>query len=111
MSIGERIRKLRKSLPLNQQEFASRIHVSRSNIGNIEMGKVSATDRVIGDICREFHVTERWLRYGEEPMYDEAALDPCVEEIMDIYLTLDEDARKYLIGYAQRLLEEQFDKL
>lgn len=67
MGIYERIRELRK-VHLNnmtQEEFSKEIRISRSNLGNIETGKVSLTDRVISDICDTFHVDRNWLLTGE----------------------------------------------
>lgn len=65
MEIGERIRYLRKNiLHLTQDEFAPRIRISRSNVGNIETGRIGTTDRVIEDICNEFGVSEEWLKTG-----------------------------------------------
>lgn len=70
MEINQRIKYLRKNhLKLTQQEFADKIMISRSNLGNIETGKVAATDRVIASICDEFHVNERWLRDGSGDIY------------------------------------------
>lgn len=65
MNINERIRHLRKNeLNMTQNSFASNIDISRSNLGNIETGEVSVTERVIASICREFNVNEEWLRNG-----------------------------------------------
>ena len=70
VSINDRLRSLRKEiLKLTQDEFAKRISVSRSNLGNIEIGNIAVTDRVIATICSVFHVNEDWLRSGEgEPL-------------------------------------------
>ncbi len=66
MNIYERIRFLRKEiLQKTQEEFAESIKISRSNLGNIETGKVAVTNRVITDICNSFNVNEIWLRTGE----------------------------------------------
>ena len=47
MTIHERIKHLRKyELKLTQEEFAQKIKISRSNLANIESGKISITDRV-----------------------------------------------------------------
>ena len=65
MKPHERIRYLRKNvLRMNQKEFGSLIKLSGSNVGNIEVGRVGLTDRVIDDICSEFSVNEEWLRTG-----------------------------------------------
>ena len=37
----------------------------------MEKGKRNITDRVISDVCREFHVNEDWLRNGEGLMFKE----------------------------------------
>lgn len=67
MNTYERIRFLRKEiLHKTQEEFAESIRISRSNLGNIETGKVAVTNRVISDICDSFHVNETWLLTGED---------------------------------------------
>lgn len=67
--IGERILLLRENLNLTQGEFAEKIGLKQAAIGLYENGKRNVTDRVIGDICREFNVTEDWLRYGAGEMF------------------------------------------
>lgn len=65
MNINERVKFLRKDyLHMTQEEFSSSIKISRSNLGSIEIGRVSVTDRVIQDICEKFSVNEEWLRTG-----------------------------------------------
>lgn len=65
MNVNERIRHLRKDiLHLTQQDFSNKLHISRSNMGNIEIGRIAVTDRIISSICREFDISEEWLRYG-----------------------------------------------
>lgn len=64
--MNERIRELRKIiLNKTQEEFAKKINVSRSNLGNIETGIINVTDRVVTDICKTYNVSEKWLRTGE----------------------------------------------
>jgi len=107
MNTIERIKYLRKEvLKISQAEFASRINISRANFGSIEIGRIKLTDRVITDICREFVVNPDWLLDGKEPIFKDAS-DPFADEIVKIYLSLNDDNRKYLRGYMQRLLEEQ----
>lgn len=68
MSVGERIKQLRKGNGLTQQEFADRIHIQRGNIGKYEVGVSEPSDAAINLICREFGVSESWLRTGEGEM-------------------------------------------
>jgi transcriptional regulator with XRE-family HTH domain len=63
------IKELRKSLGMTQQEFADRLHIKRGAIANYEVGRNIPTDSVIALICREFGVSETWLRTGEGDMF------------------------------------------
>ena len=83
MTINERIRYLRKTeLKMTQQAFATRIKLSRSNMGNIETGEVSVTDRVILSICEEFGVNEYWLRNEEGKIFTDKSREEEIAEIM-----------------------------
>jgi transcriptional regulator with XRE-family HTH domain len=106
MTVYERVRFLRKNiLNLNQEDFSQKINVSRSNLGNIEIGRINLTERVINDICREFSVNQGWLMNGAEPIFINH--DSAISQITELSKTLNDDNRKYLQGYAARLLEEQ----
>ena len=65
----DRIKQLRKSLGLTQEEFSARIGVKRGAIANYEIGRNEPVDAVVSLICREFNVSETWLRTGEGEMY------------------------------------------
>lgn len=72
----ERIRELRKALNLTQAAFGERIAVKPNTITNYETGLRIPSDSVIRSICREFNVSERWLREGDGEMFlpqDDAA--------------------------------------
>ncbi len=59
MQMNDRIKILRKNyLDITQEEFATKIKISRSNLGSIEVGRINVTDRVVEDICTEFNVNE-----------------------------------------------------
>ena len=67
--MNERIKKLRRTLDLTQQEFADRIGVKRGTIANYEIARNEPTDSIVSLICREFNVSEKWLRNGEGDMF------------------------------------------
>lgn len=103
----ERIRQLRKKiLNLTLEEFSNKINISRSNLGNIETGRIGLTERVLIDICRTFHVRQNWIKNGDEPIFENNT-DPLDTEISKLYSALTNENKKYLYGYIQRLLEEQ----
>lgn len=69
MSVGSRIKALRKALDLTQQQFADRVGVKQSTIATYESERNVPSDAVISLICREFSVREAWLRTGEGEMF------------------------------------------
>lgn len=70
---GERIKHLRKTiLNKTQKEFGSTFGLKSNSISDIENGKNNPTEQTIKAICREFNVSEKWLRSGEgEPFLPE----------------------------------------
>ena len=65
----ERMKKLRKTLDLTQQEFADRIGIKRNSYANYETGRNTPIDAIVVSICREFNVNEEWLRNGTGEMF------------------------------------------
>lgn len=68
--MNERIRKLRRTLDLTQQEFAEKLGIKRNTIANYESGRNEPIDAVVSLICREFNVDEEWLRTGNGEMFN-----------------------------------------
>jgi len=66
--VKERIRQLRKKLGLTQEEFGSRLGITKSSISTMENGKSKPSDQTICFMCREFGVNETWLRTGKGDM-------------------------------------------
>lgn len=66
----ERLKQLRKTLDLTQQEFADRIGTKRNTIAKYETNTNMPSAAVISLICREFDVNEEWLRTGEGEMFN-----------------------------------------
>ena len=67
--MNERIKELRKSLGLNQTDFGARIGIKQGTVAGYESGARVPLDTVISSICREFNVSEEWLRYGTGEMF------------------------------------------
>jgi len=73
--LNKRLRLLRKTLDLTQQEFADKIGMKRNTIANYETNRNEPSNSVISLICREFNVSETWLRTGEGEMFIEVDAD------------------------------------
>ena len=67
--MNERIKELRKTLGLTQQDFAAKLGIKGGAISNYEIGRNIPIDAVISLICREFNVNETWLREGSGDMF------------------------------------------
>lgn len=67
--IGERIKAARKAIGLKQAELAERLGVKPNTITSYETGLRAPSDAIVLSICREFGVSETWLRTGEGEMF------------------------------------------
>ena len=63
-TVGERISIVIKRSGLTKTKFAEQLHLSQPYISVICAGAKQPSDRTIADICREFNVSEAWLRDG-----------------------------------------------
>lgn len=75
MTTGERIKQLRKELHITQADLGSKIGLKQAAIGLYENNQRTVTDRCISDICREFNVSEEWLRTGSGEMFNQRSTD------------------------------------
>lgn len=64
----DRIKKIRKKAGLTQEKFAERLGLKRNTIATYETGRSEPMDNIIISICREFEISEEWLRYGTGEM-------------------------------------------
>ena len=121
--MNERIKELRKEyLKLTMEKFGERLGVGKSAINKLEKGDNKITDQMFKSICREFNVSEDWLRDGTgEPFVipeDETAaiitdilIDPDDEvyqmilNIAKIYQQLNPEAKKVLRDFCSQLAE------
>ena len=78
-----RIRKLRKALDLTQREFGERIGIKANTVTMIEKGR-GTSEQTVQAICREFRVSEAWLRTGEGEMFLPPPRD-MIDELIEEY--------------------------
>lgn len=65
----DRVKQVRKGAGLTQAAFGDRIGISQNYVALIEGGNREPSDRTLRDICREFGVSETWLRTGSGEMF------------------------------------------
>lgn len=119
--LNARIKELRKTLKLTQEEFGSRVGVKGNTIGNYELSLRNPSDAIIHSMCREFNVNEDWLRYGKGEMFlppeDEVAemvsqllevSNPFYDLILDMMASfneLDDKGKQAICDYTALLAE------
>lgn len=104
-----RIKELRVSRGLNQEQFAEKIGVGRSTVGNYELGSRVPLDAILKNICDNFGVSRKWLEFGEGPMYP-----PETDEDMKLITRAMEgqsDAKRRLIRFVAEMPNELVDAL
>ena len=111
--MNERISLIRKEARLTQEEFGARIGgLSRNYIWMLEKGDRVPSDRTISDICREFNVSETWLRTGEGEMFQPKSRN---EELFEFAAKVADgdpgSIQAQLLAVMSRLTDEQWEVL
>ena len=109
--MNKRIKQIRRELGLTQAEFASRIGLKQNSIALIESGKRNISNQAILSICREFGVSEEWLRYGTgeafvpnvddelEALVKRYGLSSADKVLIERYMSLKADSRETIINF------------
>ncbi len=95
--LKDRIKFVRTSKNLSQDEFGRIINLSRSQIAGYETGAKNVTDRAINDICREFKINEEWLRNGEGAMEAKMTSDEEFAFLVGAFAAEGNDFKKRII--------------
>lgn len=98
MSIGYRLKTIRKALDLNQTDFGARINLSQTTIGQYEKETRPITERVISQLIAEYNINEEYLRHGTGEMLVSHRAD-LVSELAQ-KLQLSEQEQQLLLAYS-----------
>jgi transcriptional regulator with XRE-family HTH domain len=117
--MNERIKQLRLTLKLSQEEFGKILGITKSGISSIENGQRSVTDKHIKLLLSECNVSENWLRTGEGEMlitlppedeYMKAASeislspdDEIIRQIIIEYWKLNTEGKKLLKNFMMNI--------
>ncbi len=96
-AINDRIAWCVKDSKLTKTAFAEKINVSQSFISRLVSGEKVPSDRTIADICREFNISELWLRTGEGEPHIQRDEDEEFLEVMEQIHMSDDDLIKRII--------------
>ena len=110
--MNERIKLLRNTLQMTQQEFADRIKVKRNTVATYEMGRSVPSDSAIALICKVFSVNETWLRTGTGDMFLQENKDTQISQMLDEVIKANEsDFKRRLISALSKLDDDGWDSL
>ena len=108
----DRIKELRKSLGLTQKDFGERIGVQANTITSYESGVRTPNNSMVLAICREYGVSETWLRTGEGEMKQKLTRNQEITEFLTAVMRDPDDApRKRFISIVSKLGVEEWQLL
>lgn len=107
--INSRISAVIHASGLTKTAFAGRLNISQSHISKITSGDSIPSDRTIVDICREFGVSEHWLRTGEGEMFVRLSREEEITKFaMSIVRNPDSEFQRRFISVLAQLTPEQW---
>ena len=112
MTCGERVKELRKTLGLTLEKFGEPLGVTKVAISNIENDNRNMTEQMTKAICREYNVSEEWLRDGTGEMFVPVTRDEEIEIFIGNVLKDEPDNfKKRLISVLAKLSEHEWEVL
>ena len=107
--INTRIAAVIQASGLTKTAFAERLNVSQSFISRLAIGASVPSDRTIVDICREFCVSEQWLRTGQGEMFLRLSREEEITKFaMSIVRNPDSEFQRRFISVLAQLTPEQW---
>lgn len=107
MTLGERIKKVRKSLDLTQQKFADQIGTTQNNIASYEIGRREPSAAAVNNICKTFNVSEAWLRTGEGEMFVQRTEADELAQVFSAIAASDDELIKRIIRAYWKLDDKE----
>lgn len=105
-SINNRISWVIEQSGLTRTAFAKRINVSQQHVSRIAKNG-TPSDRTIADICREFNISETWLRTGEGDPNIQVDEDQEFQDVLTQIRLSDDDLIKRIIKAYRYMSDEE----
>lgn len=107
--ISSRISTVIKSSGLTKTAFSKKIGLSQPFVSQLASGDASPSDRTIVDICREFGVSEHWLRTGQGEMFVRLSREEEITKFaMSIVRNPDSEFQRQLLATMAKLEPAQW---
>ena len=116
----DRIKALRKQLNISQEVFGRRIGITGASVSRLESGENEPSPQTIIFICKEFDVSEDWLRNGVGEMFKAPSSEAerlvkkyqfpdIVKKLLKVYEGMNEAQQEAVLEYAQRVIASLID--
>lgn len=115
MTLGERVKMVRKAANQTQKDFSSSLGVSGNYVYLIEANKEKPSDRTLNDICRIYGVRKEWLEFGSGEPYAEKSNEEIIAQFFGEVEALDADSftKRFITMLASMTKEQRklFDEM
>ena len=116
----DRIKALRKQLNISQEVFGRRIGITGASVSRLESGENEPSPQTIIFICKEFDVSEDWLRNGVGEMFKASSSEAerlvkkyqfpdIVRKLLTVYEGMNDAQKEAVLEYAQRVIASLID--
>ena len=96
------------SVNLSQDAFGKRIGLSGAAISRLESGDRNMTESNIISICREFNVSESWLRFGEGEMFKKVSRANEISQFLGDILKEESDFKQRFIAALSSMTPDEW---
>ncbi|WP_027296437.1 helix-turn-helix domain-containing protein [Robinsoniella sp. KNHs210] len=106
MNANERVKYLRTTLNINQEQLGKAIGISKSGISAIENGTRNVTEKHIKLIANAYNINEEWLRNGTGEMFEQLTEQEKVMKytaylLKDTESSIAESIKNLIVTYQQ----------
>lgn len=106
MNANERVKYLRTTLKINQEQLGKAIGISKSGISAIENGTRNVTEKHIKLIANAYNINEEWLRSGTGEMFEQLTEQEKVMKytaylLKDTESSIAESIKNLIVTYQQ----------
>lgn len=100
MTLGERMKEIRRNAGIKQAEFGALFGVKEGTVTSWETGLRNPSNAILSAICEKFSVNREWLLTGEGEMLRQLSEDEELELIFDqIHMSTDPTIRAIIRAY------------
>ncbi|WP_051540269.1 helix-turn-helix transcriptional regulator [Clostridium ihumii] len=110
MYFSNKLKLIRTTNKLTQEQFAESIGVSRSNIANLELGNVKPTKLLINCIALTYNIDKEWLinnNYDGSDGIKKSTKTPIPDLLIEKYIQLDKKYQEFVLSQILELLRLQ----